>query len=522
MTNIVLATPSTKFSFYMYTTDSIDRNSRPIDSLSRRGELYQKAIWDTLLREMPAREKKNLEKVVFFQGSFFFSKSPIPGLEKEKLPRGFLGDDSSEGDAFEVKQVFHFTAPKSLLEAPPDSAANTISFERRCAGVGCNKVFSDVLSLFQHCRSTGHRPVYDPRDEGARPAEEEVFLAYCNLVLARALGKEFSKWGREYIDPQQSKEPTDRRGHSLGVMVYPAFACEFGLMRPKGPRKAVVALTIDLCAKLMRTQSVLDLIYNGNDPSTYELSPQERTQVQRNLESKTVVYKTDKKCYSVVAVRFDHSPSSLPVEGLGMSHAEYFERRKRNPLQYPNAKPILEVQGKRGTGNIFLPAELVCADELDARVKEQLPTICSFDPATRNEAIETIKAKLKSPMEQEPGTQREGGKLLAACGIYLREKRLVATCEVMPVPQLVAAGVPVPPGLSNNWVKAVSNAVFSIEPTHAVQLNVVIFYHTQIPSSSVRDVYKKIRDRVNQFESHYVFSHQPPVLIETGTLLGFG
>ena len=97
-------------------------------------------------------------------------------------------------------------------------------------------------------------------------------------------------------------------------------------------------------------------------------------------------------------LHFDQSAATLPIEGLvingkKVSHAEYFKTRKNIVLQYPNARPMIECLGRRKQ-TIFLPAELVCGDELDRRVKEMLPSIASYTPEKRNESIEEIKGYL--------------------------------------------------------------------------------------------------------------------------------
>ena len=73
---------------------------------------------------------------------------------------------------------------------------------------------------------------------------------------------------------------------------------------------------------------------------------------------------------------------------------------------------MVEVLGRRKQ-NIFLPAEMICGDSLDRRVKEMLPTIASCTPEERNEAIEKVRQFLI------PGAQktRGAGGLLPACGI---------------------------------------------------------------------------------------------------------
>ena len=51
-----------------------------------------------------------------------------------------------------------------------------------------------------------------------------------------------------------------------------------------------------------------------------------------------VIYKLVKNCYPLVALRFDHSAQTIPVEGLNITHVEYFRDRKKINLEYPYRK----------------------------------------------------------------------------------------------------------------------------------------------------------------------------------------
>lgn len=197
------------------------------------------------------------------------------------------------------------------------------------------------------------------------------------------------------------------------------------------------------------------------------------------------------------------------INGKPCSHTQYFKDRKNINLKYPKACPMVEVLGRRKQ-NIFLPAELICGNELDRRVKEMLPTIASYTPEQRNDAIEKIKAFLI------PGAQktRGAGGLLPACGIILREDRLQAKCTVMPVPMLMAAGVTIPPRNAENWAPALGKAKFNVEPSRAVRLNVVVFYSRKL-GKGAKEVYGRIRKFVNDFKTSYLFNDLPVDMIET-------
>jgi hypothetical protein len=133
------------------------------------------------------------ERVVFFSGSFFFSARPIPGLEADTLPKHILDGSGSDGDSFTVHKVWHYTTPKVLLE-PVVAPAGTMTVDHRCND--CTKAFPDIRGILQHCQETGHKPVFDPVEQGAQQAESAVFLSYVNMVLSRALGERFAKVSR--------------------------------------------------------------------------------------------------------------------------------------------------------------------------------------------------------------------------------------------------------------------------------------------------------------------------------------
>eukprot|EP00934_Nitzschia_sp_Nitz4_P001230 Nitzschia sp. Nitz4//scaffold129_size63868//31071//34237//NITZ4_006199-RA/size63868-augustus-gene-0.56-mRNA-1//-1//CDS//3329534905//1230//frame0 len=511
LSNIILATVTQGFQFYLYSVQATDVNGDPIESLFRRRFLFNLGFWDGLLKDMPDKEKKDLRRVVFFLGSFFFSARPIEALEN--LPVALPVGGQADGDSIHIVKMEHYLPPKELkvpVSAP--SQRDQIAFDQRCAG--CAKAFVDVGSLLQHCQQVGHRPVYMPGDTDtskvvAHPAQLEVFVAYVNQVLQQALGERLAKWGPHFIDPQSVKEPVDRQGRSLGVQVYEAFSCKFGLLRnPQGV--ASLALTVDLRAKVIRSVSVLDYLCDGSDPKRYKPSPQDIARAKKDLIGEIVIAKYDKKCYTVTDVLFNHSPATMPVEGLGMSHAQYFEKRKSIKLKYPSAAPMLAVMGRKDQ-TIYLPAELVCKNELDSSVKEQLPMIASFTPPTRNDAIDKIRAYLI------PGAQtsKGAGGLLPAVGVQLLGGRLGVKAQVLPLPQIMAAGVPVPKHRGENWAPVLSKADFNVNPKRATTMNVVLVFHKKL-NQSARQVYQRVRDFVNGYNSSYRFSVSPVEFVEAG------
>ena len=94
-------------------------------------------------------------------------------------------------------------------------------------------------------QQTGHQPVYAIECSRAKPAQVELFTSYVNEVLHRALRERLARWGNEFIDPNNVTEPSDRLGKSMGVRVYEAFSCQFGMLRNKEKGVVNLALTVD-------------------------------------------------------------------------------------------------------------------------------------------------------------------------------------------------------------------------------------------------------------------------------------
>jgi hypothetical protein len=319
-----------------------------------------------------------------------------------------------------------------------------------------------------------------------------------------------ARWGTEFIDPENMKEPVDKSGRSLGVRVYEAYSCQFNLMKATEDSMPQVGLTVDLRAKIVRTLSVMHHLAGEHNPNAFSPSPQEQESYRRQWIGETIIAMHDKKCYSVTDLIFDHSATSMPVQGLGMSHAEYFAKRKNVKLQFPDFRPMVAVLGRRNQ-TVFFPAEIVAGNELEPRVKQQLPMIASYKPSDRNVAVEKIRKYLI------PGAQSSKGKsgLLPAVGIQLADQLLGAQAEVLPVPMMMAAGVQVPASRAENWAPMLNRASFNIQPKESNTLKVIVFYNDRIQGAI--KVYDKIRNLVNGFNSTYRLSDKPVHFISAGT-----
>lgn len=285
-------------------------------------------------------------------------------------------------------------------------------------------------------------------------------------------------------------------------------SCEFGITEYEN--KNCLALTVDLRAKVIRTRSLLNTLCNDQDPDNYRFDRQTINAARDKYISQVVICTYDKRCYSVIDLDFDNSPNSLPVQGMNMSHAEYFMNKKKINLKYPDARPMVIVQG-RNDSEIFLPAELVCVNDLDAAVKQQLPMIASFKPAVRHDAIEEMKRYL-TPGGQK--TKGSGGGFLPALGIVLEDKRIKVDVEVLSLPLMKAAGITIPPEKGKMWAPIVNKADYNSR-NGQVEMNVVVIYHETL-ERSYHSVYQQIRDLVNSFNSSYRFGNQPFAAVPAG------
>lgn len=119
----------------------------------------------------------------------------------------------------------------------------------------------------------------------------------------------------------------------------------------------------------------------------------------------------------VFNITLDESPATNLLPSSNESHEDYFQNKNGLRLDYPAAKPMLVVLGRKQS-TIFPPEEFVCGNELDINLQSRLPLIESFDPSVPNLAFEEMKRYLKPGGQKTKGT---GGGLLPALGIVLGE-----------------------------------------------------------------------------------------------------
>lgn len=296
LTNILPAKLSETFCFYLYSVDATDQKDNLIHSRGRRFELFRLGFWDGLLANMEPGLKSELKRMVFFAGSFFFSAREIPGLEPAKLPVMLGSGATTQGDTIRCVNVVKYTSPLCLMPSTPAAVARGLNEVRldslRC--FNCTRTFTNDGDMLQHCQASGHSPIFaaaEDADATSAPATVEVFISYVSLALERAMAERLTRWGRAYVDRDAPFDITDRRGNDLGVSMFQAYSLAFGVIKVGG--SPVLALTVDLSAKVIRKVSLLDGIYES---TRQPFSRPDQDRLRRQWVGSVVIYKTDHKC----------------------------------------------------------------------------------------------------------------------------------------------------------------------------------------------------------------------------------
>lgn len=509
---VVLATVTPNFRFYQYGVEAIDKRGNPIDSFGRRAQLFDMGLWADRYQDMSAKEKESLKRIVFFKGSFFYSSRSLPGLQQSDLPVTLVDGTHSEGDVLRIVNVQCFTLPIEMQSGGTAAREEMTVMDRRCSN--CTRAFADFDALIAHCEMTGHAPVFEAadNDETPRHASPSVFLGFCNVALTQAMSERMARWGRDFVDPKSFREPQDRNGRSHGIRIYESYVCTFGMLRPSAGGPAHLALTVDIKAKLMRSKSLLEAIANG-DPRRMFLNQQQQNQMKRQWIGESIIAIYDKKIYHVTDLIFDQSPNSMPIEGLNMSHADYFKQRKGIDLTYPDIKLMVAVEGRRNS-TIFVPPELVCGTEVDLQLKRELPMLTSYKPKIRSSAIDDIRRYLIPGAQKTKGV---GGGLLPALGIVLKEDRLAVKAETFSMPEILAAGIRIPSHKAQNWAPTLNSANFKINAKDVTTLNVVVVVHESVERQATA-MYDRVCKMVNNLQASFRFPDKPYAIVPAGDL----
>ncbi len=245
LSNLIPARVTPNFRFYQYGLDGSNIEGKLIDSRRRKAELLNVGLFDAqqglLARNgMSMKDIDDMRRVTFFEGSFMFTARRVPFLDT--VPFSLVGSkeknvsaDSQNvpimdnGDCMTVTAINVMTAPELITMGTSQGSkggqlkedSSTIHVEKRCAN--CSMAFTSMQALMHHCQTTGHQPVRAADEKDVEPANNELFTSFCNVALQRAMGERMARWGKEYIDPKNWTEPTDKQGRSLGVRIFRAY-----------------------------------------------------------------------------------------------------------------------------------------------------------------------------------------------------------------------------------------------------------------------------------------------------------
>lgn len=137
------------FHFYEFSINAQDSSGEVIESRRRRAFLFNLGLWEGVLRDLPRQDKNHLRKVVFFNGSTFYSGRQIPGLEAANLPHEMdFGERGAEGDTMQIVGVRKLLAPVELQVERNEENPNEIRFDNRTADG--TRSFQDSQALLQH------------------------------------------------------------------------------------------------------------------------------------------------------------------------------------------------------------------------------------------------------------------------------------------------------------------------------------------------------------------------------------
>ena len=101
----------------------------------------------------------------------------------------------------------------------------------------------------------------------------------------------------------------------------------------------------------------------------------------------------------------------------------------------------------RNNSKIYLPAELICGNELDAQLKMKLPSIASFTPQVRYDGIQEIRRYLIPHAQKTRGASG----LLTSLGFGLADELINVKVVKLELPIISAAGLRIPDKMGGMW-----------------------------------------------------------------------
>ena len=309
-----------KMTYYVYTVSIQGSRGR------HQSRFVGIRLFGLLLREL------NVDRQGFwysFEGTQAYTIKPIPGLD---LTEPYTLQQQHQGCTLTVINVQKYGIPDDLYIPDEDMVDEE-----------------------------------DEEEDGKTPADRQQFITFMSLAIRNQLTQHFKPWGRDHVDngglPLSSQYDVD---------VYRAYNVEPSVVESlEDPEKFEIVLTADVKAKVIRTKSCLDNIFDAirtNDLS--RVSAAQINDVKRQFEGKTVINKKDKRTYIVDSVDFEISPDKRFIPNMPeVSHTEYFSRKK-TILQYGHVPVMLECKSRNQS--IYLPPELVSLNDISDDTKKNV------------------------------------------------------------------------------------------------------------------------------------------------------
>jgi len=223
------------------------------------------------------------------------------------------------------------------------------------------------------------------------------FIQLTNIILRKVLQKSHLKpIGRNHYDPGQSVQIPK---HHLEL--WPGFSINFNQYA------AGTMLNVDVSHKILRTETVLDFMYNLRDSlarGPRGKGPDFHTKCSEELLGHIVLTRYNNRTYRVDGIAWDLNPQTkfLMKNGAEITFAKYYEEHYGKKLSDPQ-QPLLAVTLRRGKSDEFtlhLVPELCCMTGLadDARndfnVMRDLATHTRVAPQKRLNDIQSFIAGL--------------------------------------------------------------------------------------------------------------------------------
>jgi hypothetical protein len=224
------------------------------------------------------------------------------------------------------------------------------------------------------------------------------------------------------VDIKDFKDEKDFR-------IYTAYIAEFDFKIING--KLELILMVDTKSIIEQSITIHDTLQEINKSGKWGI--REQIEAKKCLIGSSISTSYDKKNYVAIDIDFTSTCETKMIDDYGISHLEYFNKKKGIPIMFPG-DPLIVTNGRKNKKNFF-PPELLHPANISRKFKE-IPKSAILDPGTR---MEKIKRFL------EPGAQKTKGLegLLPSIGIQLKSDNIIVPYYQLEFPLLEAHGIKV-------------------------------------------------------------------------------